>query len=81
MDWGSILAILIPMTSLFGFIYKELKDWRKETREEIQAQAKRSDRLYEMFLQNQTDIHQHLHQMKDEFKAMHGRICTIESKK
>ena len=57
MEWGQTLTILIPLVAFLGFIYKELKEWRKETREEtnqirteIQEQIKRTDRLYEMFI-------------------------------
>lgn len=57
MTWGEYLGIIVPIVALFGFLYRELKDWRKETRDEISEirkeageQAKRSDRLYEMFI-------------------------------
>ncbi len=57
MEWTTIISILVPLTAFFSFLYKELKEWRKETRDEtkairieIQEQVKRSDRLYEMFI-------------------------------
>lgn len=57
MDWVQYFGILVPLIALFGFLYRELKDWRKETRdeiksirEEINVQSQRSDRLYEMFI-------------------------------
>lgn len=64
MDWGQVIVILVPLGAFFGFIYKEMKDWRRETREEIKEireeireqakrsdeQTKRTDRLYEMFI-------------------------------
>lgn len=57
MTWGEYLGIIVPIIALFGFLYRELKDWRKETRDEISEirkeageQSRRSDRLYEMFI-------------------------------
>jgi len=57
MDWVQYFGLLVPLVALFGFLYRELKDWRKETRdeikeirEEIRQQSIRSDRLYEMFI-------------------------------
>jgi hypothetical protein len=64
MDWIQFFGILVPLVAFFGFLYRELKDWRLETREEtkgireeiknireeIRQQAIRSDRLYEMFI-------------------------------
>lgn len=61
MEWPTIISILVPLFALFGFLYKELKEWRKETREEIaimdnrfreeiRLQADRSDKLYQMFI-------------------------------
>ena len=57
MDWLQFFGILVPLVAFFGFLYRELKDWRLETREEIKdireemrQQAIRSDRLYEMFI-------------------------------
>lgn len=75
MEWATVISILIPVTAFFGFLYREQKEWRKESREdtirisndirneikeiraeikeihaENQEQAKRSDRLYEMFI-------------------------------
>ena len=57
MDWVQFFGILVPLIAFFGFLYRELKDWRQETREEtneirkeIQQQAARSDKLYEMFI-------------------------------
>lgn len=63
-QWIQFLGILVPLVAFFGFLYRELKDWRRETREEISGireeinqqivrtdeQAKRTDRLYEMFI-------------------------------
>ena len=59
-----VVTILVPLVAFLGFIYKELKEWRKETREETNQirqeinqiriesleQTKRTDRLYEMFI-------------------------------
>lgn len=57
MDWLQFVGILILLFGLFGFLYRELKDWRRETREEtenireeVRQQVARSDRLYEMFI-------------------------------
>ena len=57
MDWIQYFALMVPLVAFFGFLYRELKDWRRETREEIEGireeirqQATRSDRLYEMFI-------------------------------
>lgn len=64
MDWVQFFGLLVPLIAFFGFLYRELKDWRLETREEtksireeindvreeIRQQASRSDRLYEMFI-------------------------------
>lgn len=64
MDWIQYFGLLVPIVALFGFLYRELKDWRQETRteiegireemrhqrEEMRQQAARSDRLYEMFI-------------------------------
>jgi hypothetical protein len=63
-EWLQFFGILVPLVAFFGFLYRELKDWRQETRaetksireeingirEEIRQQASRSDRLYEMFI-------------------------------
>lgn len=58
-----IFTILAPIWAFLSFIYKELKEWRKETREEInkiqteiQEQAKRTDKLYEMFVEARKDM-------------------------
>jgi len=57
MDWGQYLAIVVPLAAFMVFIYREIKDWKAEIRAEINSirqetseQAKRSDRLYEMFI-------------------------------
>ncbi len=57
MDYIQFFGLLIPLTAFLAFIYLELKDWRQETRTEIQEirkeirqQPNRSDRLYEMFI-------------------------------
>ena len=64
MDWtalvsilAAVVSILVPLITCFGFLYKEIKEWRKETREEItkfeeeiRIQSQRSDKLYEMFI-------------------------------
>lgn len=57
MDWIQFFGILVPLSAFFAFLYKEIKDLRLETREEtksireeVQQQAARSDRLYEMFI-------------------------------
>lgn len=64
MNWLQFFGLLVPSMAFFGFLYKELKEWRVETREETKAireeingireeirqQSSRSDRLYEMFI-------------------------------
>lgn len=57
MDWVRYFGLLVPVIALFGFLYRELKDWRSETREEIEGirqeirqQAASSDQLYQMFI-------------------------------
>lgn len=64
MDWIQFFGILVPLIAFFDFLYREIKDWRLETREEtksireeirgireeIRQQVTRSDRLYEMFI-------------------------------
>ena len=61
MDWiqtGSIIGtILVSVGGAFKFLYTEIKGYRNEMkeenklfREEIAHQVKRSDRLYEMFI-------------------------------
>ena len=35
MEWAPTLIILAPLVALSAFMYKELKEWRNETREEI----------------------------------------------
>jgi hypothetical protein len=37
MEWTAVISILVPLVAFFGFLYKELKEWRKETREETQS--------------------------------------------
>jgi cell division protein FtsL len=56
-EWIQFLGILGPLVLFFGFLYRELKDCRSETREEIKEireeirqQAARSDQLYQMFI-------------------------------
>lgn len=36
MSWAEYLSIMVPLTALFAFIYRELKEWRGELREEVQ---------------------------------------------
>ena len=57
MDWSSVFIFLVPTGSFFAFIYAELRDWRRETRqeiarieEEIKIQSSRSDKLYEVVI-------------------------------
>ena len=64
MNWVQFLATFVALATFFGFLYRELKEWRRETREEtkfireeiegireeIRQQVYRSDRLYEMFI-------------------------------
>lgn len=37
MDWGQILVILIPLVTFMGFIWREIRDYRKETRDETNS--------------------------------------------
>jgi len=64
MEWAQFLGIIITLFGLIGFLYKEMKEWRSEVRTEISSirqeinsirhemneHSKRSDRLYEMFI-------------------------------
>lgn len=67
-EWGQtitiIVSILVPLIAFFGFMYREMKDWKLEAREEtksireeiegirveIRQQATRTDQLYQMFI-------------------------------
>jgi hypothetical protein len=33
MDWMQFFGLLVPMMALFGFLYRELKEWCRESRE------------------------------------------------
>jgi len=37
MDWIQFFGILVPLIGLFGFLYKELKSWREDTRNEMKS--------------------------------------------
>lgn len=37
MDWLQFFGILVPLIAFFGFLYRELKDWRVETRAETRS--------------------------------------------
>jgi hypothetical protein len=60
MDYQVIIqyfAILLPILACFGFLYRELKEFKKEIKIDIAVQSKRmdtqsarSDKLYEMFI-------------------------------
>lgn len=30
MDWVQFFGLLVPIVALFGFLYKELKEWRQD---------------------------------------------------
>lgn len=50
MDWIQFFSLLSTTLAGFGFLYREMKDWKKEAQEEIKEQSKRTDKLYEMFI-------------------------------
>ena len=68
MDWTQFVAlfftIMVPLMGASAFFYRQVNEWRMETRaetqsirdetqsirEEIRQQVARSDRLYEMFI-------------------------------
>ncbi len=49
MDYIQFVTIMGMMIAGFGFIYKELKSFERELRDDIKVQAARSDKLYENF--------------------------------
>ena len=58
MDIIQFITIFATILAGFGFIYKEIKDYREDTKtetnemkKEISNQAKRSDKLYEIIIQ------------------------------
>lgn len=61
MEWTLGITLILTFVSGIGFLYKEIKTFEKEIRDEVRAQAQksdklfetvsaRSDRLYEMFI-------------------------------
>lgn len=78
MDWVQFFGLLVPLVALFGFLYRELKDWRGETREEmaksdkiiegireeIRQQGYRSDHLYQVLLDIQKESSQRFMDMQ-----------------
>jgi hypothetical protein len=54
MDNMQFLTIMATLLGGFGFMYKEFKydfnEFKKEIRDDIKAQAARSDQLYSMFI-------------------------------
>lgn len=49
MDYIQFITLLGFMGAGFGFIYKELKTFEKDIRDDIKIQSARSDKLYENF--------------------------------
>lgn len=37
MEWGQVIVILIPLVTFMGFIWKEMREWRQETRDETNS--------------------------------------------
>lgn len=77
MDWIQFFGLLVPMIAFFGFLYKEIKEWRKETRDETTAirnemntQSARTDRLYEMFIDARKDMDQIRKEVDQKFYDM-----------
>jgi hypothetical protein len=57
LDFAMIFSILIPLGSFIGFLMRVVQKGRQETKEEIKkietqmdAQSKRTDNLYEIFM-------------------------------
>ena len=49
MDYVKFVTIIGMMAAGFCFIYKELKTFEKDLRDDIKIQSARSDKLYENF--------------------------------
>lgn len=49
MDYIQFITLIGFMSAGFGFIYKELKTFEKDIRDDIKIQSARSDKLYENF--------------------------------
>lgn len=37
MGWVQFFGILVPLVAFSGFLYREIKEWRLETKEEIKS--------------------------------------------
>lgn len=51
MEWIQFVTIFATLLAGFGFIYRELKGFEVQIRQDINAQSGRTDRLYEMFIE------------------------------
>ncbi len=49
MDWIQVLTIIISLLGSLYYLHGELKEFKREIREDMQAQTNRTDKLYEMF--------------------------------
>lgn len=49
MEWVQFISLMAAWLAGVGYIIKEFKSVEKDIREDIRQQAKRTDRLYEMF--------------------------------
>lgn len=44
------ITLIVTFVGGIGFLYREIKTFEKDIRDEVKAQSARSDRLYEMFI-------------------------------
>lgn len=64
--FATVVSILVPIVAFFGFLYKELKEWRKETREEtrsIRTEIAEMRKGFQEELRLQTERSDKLYQM------------------
>lgn len=74
MEIVQFITILGSIVGSFIYIITELRNFEKTIRDDMKSQSQRTDRLYEMFVDIQKENQTLL-------REMHGRICSIESKK
>jgi len=74
MEFIQYITLIVTLLTGFGFLWRELKEMRLETRadieihkSEIRQTTDRTDRLYE--------------QLHQETKDFHGRLCKIEEQR
>ena len=51
MDWIQVLTIIMSLLGSLYYLHGELKEFKREIREDMQAQTDRTNNLYKIFIE------------------------------